>query len=210
MSNLFKYLLMAIVLAVACIWIMTVADSCNNPIDSAISTVDSATDKAGDLIGDGADAIKDGATALKDGAEDLISDDEDDEFDDAEFDEDGDEILDDEDADDEDMDDDEDEDDADLDERTITSSSSGSASSGKYLVVSGSFLGENNALKELSRLKKMGYNDAEIVVFDFSQYYTVCVKRTNSLSQANSLKSQLSNDHNLDAYVHKKRKGKRG
>ncbi len=219
MKSLLKFLVMAAVLIFAGLWVMTLAKSCNN---SGSSALNNATDKAGNLIADGADAVKGGAGAIKDGVDDLISDDEDDDFD-AEFDEDGDEILDDED-DDEDMDDDEadfddEEDDTDENVRKNTGSStsssrlsSESASSGvgNYLVVSGSFLTEANAKKEVRRLKNLGYNNAEVVEFDFSQYHSVCVKRTNSLSEARGVKNQLINKHGVDdAYVHKKRKSKR-
>lgn len=205
---------MAAILIFAGLWIMTIAKSCNN---SGSSAINNATDKAGNLIADGADAVKDGAGAIKDGVDDLISDDEDDDFDDADFDEDGDEILDDddEDMDDEDMDDeadlDDEEDDMDENVRKNSGGSSSGIGSGNYLVVTGSFLGEANAKKEVRRLKNLGYNNAEVVEFDFSQYHSVCVKRTNSLSEARGLKNQLIDKHGVaDAYVHKKRKSKRG
>jgi len=215
MKSLIKFLVVATVLIFAGLWVMTIAKSCNESGSSAISNV---TDKAGDLVADGADAVKDGAGAIKDGVDDLL-DDEDDEFDAADFDEDGDEILDDEDEDEDDgadfydEEDEEDEEEEDMDENTTNNigSSSAGSDSGNYLVVSGSFLGEANAKKEVRRLKALGYSNAEVVEFDFSQYHSVCVKRTNSLSEARGVKNQLIDEHGVsDAYVHKKRKGKRG
>jgi len=216
MKSLLKFLLVAAVLIFAGLWVMTIAKSCNNPGGSAINDL---TNKAGDAIADGTDAVKDGV-------DDFMSDDEDDEFDDADFDEDGDEIFDDEDED-EDMDDEDeadfDDEEDDFDDENVTknsgssssdsggnASSGGGSNSGSYLVVSGSYLTEANAVKEVKRLKKLGYNNAEVVEFDFSQYHSVCVKRTNSLSEARGVKNQLVNKHNVaDAYVHKKRKSKR-
>ncbi len=203
MRGLLKFLLLTLLLIGIGFWIITIARSCNDPSKTTLSTLDDAVDKTGEVITDGVRDLTD---------DDEKVDGESDEFDDAEFDEDGDEVLDE----DEDEGDDgteyaSDEDDHDTEEiedHTITSSG-GSSADGKYLVVSGSFLGEINANREVKRLKSMGYPDAEVVVFDFSQYHTVCVKRTNSLSEARGVKNQLGTKHNIEAYVHRKR-SKRG
>ena len=91
---------------------------------------------------------------------------------------------------------------------STTASSSGASTGGKYLVIAGSFTSEANAEREVARLKKWGYRDAEIVEFDFSQYHSLCVGRYASLSEARSVKRKLTNDHQLETYVHKMR-GKR-
>ena len=209
MRGLLKFLLLTLLLIGIGFWIMTIAKSCNDPSKTTLSTLNDNADES--------------TSDENDGVKDLTEDDsESDEFDEAEFDEaEFDDVEFDEDEDegddgteyenDEDEITDEDEDDHDVEEAddpVVTSSSSGTAD-GKYLVVSGSFLGEINAEREVKRLKSMGYDEAEVVVFDFSQYHTVCVKRTNSLSEARGIKNQLGTKHNIEAYVHRKR-SKRG
>lgn len=75
--------------------------------------------------------------------------------------------------------------------------------SGKYMVLAGSYLLKENADEMVSKLQKLGYNNAEIVVFNFSQYHTVCAGRFNSNSTANQLSSQLKRN-GIDNYVHTK------
>jgi len=83
-------------------------------------------------------------------------------------------------------------------QRTAKSTSS---SSGKYLLLAGSYLIEDNASTMVRKLNKMGYNNAEVVVFDMSQYHSVCAGRYSNMSTAkqecNSLKRQ-----GVDNYVH--------
>ena len=77
-------------------------------------------------------------------------------------------------------------------------------SSGNYMVIAGSYIINTNAENMVLKLKRMGYNNAEIVVFDQSQYHTVVASRSTSydqaLSSANGLKSQ-----GIDSYVHTKK-----
>ncbi|MEE9439875.1 MAG: SPOR domain-containing protein [Saprospiraceae bacterium] len=74
---------------------------------------------------------------------------------------------------------------------------------GNYLLLAGSYLIEDNARVMVNKLKKIGYTNAEIVVFDMSQYYSVCAGRYTGLSKAqqgaNSLKRK-----GVDSYVHTK------
>ena len=90
--------------------------------------------------------------------------------------------------------------------RSSYSSGSG-ARNGKYFVVAGSFLLEANAKDMLSQLKKAGYQNAEIAVFDLSQYYTVFASRYNSLNSANDLAASISQKLGIETYVHEKRAG---
>jgi len=83
--------------------------------------------------------------------------------------------------------------------------SSSSASNGKYFVVAGSFLLEANAKDMLGQLKKAGYQNAEIAVFDLSQYYTVFARRYNSLNSANEMAESISQKLGIETYVHEKR-----
>ena len=85
------------------------------------------------------------------------------------------------------------------------SSSSSSSSSGKYFVVTGSFLLEANAKDMVKQLKKAGYPNAEVAVFDLSQYYTVFARRYNTLNSANDLAETISNKMGIETYVHEKR-----
>lgn len=85
--------------------------------------------------------------------------------------------------------------------RETTYSSSENAD---FLVIAGSFSNEANADKMVQKLKDMGYNDTEKVVFDFSQYYSVVTGKHDSESNAKDMSLELKNK-NINAYVHKMR-----
>lgn len=80
----------------------------------------------------------------------------------------------------------------------------GSSSSGSYIVVAGNYLVEDNANTMLQKLKKNGFNNAEKVVFDLSEFFTVVAGRYASQEAAaktiNNLKSK-----GIDAYLHRKK-----
>lgn len=78
-------------------------------------------------------------------------------------------------------------------------------STGDYLVIAGAFKSEANAQAEVDRLKSAGYPNAEIVEFDFSDYYSVCVAKYNSSEDANAVANSFKNKSGKKAYVHKKR-----
>lgn len=86
-----------------------------------------------------------------------------------------------------------------------SNSSSTSSGSGKYFVVTGSFLLETNAKDMLKQLKKAGYHNAEIAVFDLSQYYTVFARRYKTLNSANDLAASINQKLGIETYVHEKR-----
>lgn len=73
---------------------------------------------------------------------------------------------------------------------------------GDYLLVTGSFSNELNANSYVKKLKKMGYSNASIVVFDFSQYFTVVAGKYKAESKARSKEKELERK-GVDAYVHK-------
>ena len=212
MSGLLKYLLYALLIFLIGGWIFTVAKTCNsnkltNVVENPISSTD--TDDAAnldDLYSDDEDDEHSVAGEEEDGEGDLYDEDVDE--DDvaaakraamAEADETGDELTHDLDA----------EDAAVNKSRSSATSNRSARSSSKYLVVAASYLSEANANSELRKLKKAGYDNAEIVVFDFSQYHTLCVARYNSLGEANALKRKLVNNRYPDAYVHRKRSRKK-
>ncbi len=74
-----------------------------------------------------------------------------------------------------------------------------------YYVVVGAFLHEENAQAEVQKLKKRGYQEAELAVFDMSQYYSVFASREGSLQAAWKQRDQLRSSGYVDTYVHKRR-----
>lgn len=210
MKSLIKFLVLALIIVFAGLWIMTVYKSCDKD-----KTTSGMTEMGTDL--------RDKVTEVTDDAESLFEGETEEE---GLFDEDGEELTtngkngaNDED----DMDEYEDEEDPtatdlakEIEARkgnssssSSTNSSAGSSSGMEYLVIGGAFLTEANAKAEVRRLKKNGYNNAEVITFDFSQYYSVCVQRTASLSAARSSKNKLVKEGNAEAYVHKKRSYKK-
>ncbi len=98
---------------------------------------------------------------------------------------------------------DEDETDVVLATTTGSNASSGS-SSGKFLVVTGSFRMKENAEAMAKKLRSSGYSNAEVVIFDYSEFYSVVAGRSDSQSSAASLKDDLVSD-GIESYVHKMR-----
>ena len=73
-----------------------------------------------------------------------------------------------------------------------------------YYVITGSFSDEINADRMVEELQEMGYDNAEKVVFDFSQYYSVVSGKYDTESSARAKSLELKNK-NINAYVHKMR-----
>lgn len=71
---------------------------------------------------------------------------------------------------------------------------------GRYRVVAGSFTKLESARREMQRIIKMGYTDAEIGYYNRGKYAAVVVKRTNSLSEANRIVDDLES-RGIDAAV---------
>ncbi|MEL7221236.1 MAG: SPOR domain-containing protein [Bacteroidota bacterium] len=78
--------------------------------------------------------------------------------------------------------------------------SSRSTSSGKYMVLAGTFRQRSNADNHAARLRKLGYSNTEVQLFDRGSYAVVLVDRFSSLSQAKSLVGDLAKD-GIDALV---------
>lgn len=70
---------------------------------------------------------------------------------------------------------------------------------GKYMVIAGNFLVEGNASNMVNKLRQLGY-EAESVIFDESQYYTVLANRTDDYNNALSVSSRLKSE-GVDNYV---------
>ncbi len=71
---------------------------------------------------------------------------------------------------------------------------------GKFLVMAGSFLLKENADALVSKLHKLGYQDAKIVIFQASQYHSVLAAKYNSEENARAISTQLS-QKGIDNFV---------
>lgn len=80
--------------------------------------------------------------------------------------------------------------------QTVTSSTDG-----RHLVIAGNFSQLANAQQRVSELKKAGFQEAEVVQFDLSEYHTVCVGRFADVNEARRLVKKLKDYHKIDAYV---------
>ena len=74
---------------------------------------------------------------------------------------------------------------------------------GKYMVLAGSYLIEDNANSMVRKLDKLGYQNGEVVVFNMSQYHSVCAARLNNYNEAIQLSNELKRK-GIDNYVHTK------
>jgi len=72
---------------------------------------------------------------------------------------------------------------------------------GKYLIVAGNFLVQSNADEMVNKLVNLGYNSAEVAVFDYSQYYTVIASRSDDYALAKNLSVEIKGK-GVDCYVH--------
>ena len=84
-------------------------------------------------------------------------------------------------------------------------SAANSQTEGDYLVIAGAFKNKANAQTEVDRLKISGYPKAEIVEFDFSEYYSVCVAKYKTSDDAEVVANSLKSSSGKRAYVHRKR-----
>lgn len=88
------------------------------------------------------------------------------------------------------------------------SRASSSSNYGDYLVIAGAFKEKSNASAEVTRLQDSGYPNAEIVEFDYSDYYSVCVAKYDNRGDANAVANSIKSRSGKKAYVHKKREKK--
>lgn len=88
--------------------------------------------------------------------------------------------------------------------RTVSTPVARSTSgTGRYMVLAGSYLIKENANNMVRKLNKLGYNSAEIVIFNLSQYHSVCAARRSSYNEAVQISNELKS-RGIDNYVHKK------
>ncbi len=86
---------------------------------------------------------------------------------------------------------------------STTNNNQKSRSTGKYMVLAGSYLIKDNAQSMISKLGNLGYGNAEIVIFNMSQYHSVCAARLSDYNEAMQLSSELQR-RGIDNYVHNK------
>ena len=75
------------------------------------------------------------------------------------------------------------------------------ATGGQHLVIAGNFAQKVNAEQRVQELKKSGFNDAEVINFDLSEYHTVCVGRFSDVNEARKLVKKLKDYYKIDASV---------
>lgn len=73
-------------------------------------------------------------------------------------------------------------------------------SEGKYMVLAGSFKQKSSAEAQVKQLKKMGYNNARLEIFDRGKYAVVLVDRFGNMAEAERLVKKLSGD-GVKSYV---------
>lgn len=84
---------------------------------------------------------------------------------------------------------------------TTKPAASSSTTGEQHLVIAGNFTQKANADQRVQELKKAGFPDTEVVNFDLSEYYTVCVGRFSDVNEARKLVKKLKDYHKIDAYV---------
>lgn len=75
-----------------------------------------------------------------------------------------------------------------------------SDSEGKFLVLAGSFLLKENADAMVSKLHKMGFKEAKVVIFTSSEYHSVLAARFDSEDKARAVSAQLK-QKGVDSFV---------
>lgn len=78
-----------------------------------------------------------------------------------------------------------------------------SARSGDYLVLAGSFRYKANAEEMVKKLKRLGYPNAEVGLFNRGAYAVAMVDRFSDAGSARDLVDELKRKHNIDARVKK-------
>lgn len=73
-------------------------------------------------------------------------------------------------------------------------------SRGRYLVLAGAFRIKDNGIREASRLRRLGYSDAEMTLMDRGTYATVLVDRFSNNGEAKALVSELRGK-GIESYV---------
>lgn len=75
---------------------------------------------------------------------------------------------------------------------------------GDFMVLAGSFSKRENADNHVSDLKKKGYNNSRVEIFDKGAFAVVLVDRFSSESDARTLVKELKDKHKIESYVKRK------
>ncbi len=78
------------------------------------------------------------------------------------------------------------------------------SSAGAYMVLAGSFKEKANAEAMVAKLRKLGYDQASVELFDRGAFAVALVDRFDTYGEANSLVKALS-QKGVEATIHKKR-----
>jgi cell division septation protein DedD len=76
--------------------------------------------------------------------------------------------------------------------------------SGPFMVIAGSFIKEENARQQLTKLRSLGYNSAEIKIFVSSEYHSVIVSRHATPSEAEKVVQDLRKN-GVESFVKEKK-----
>lgn len=87
---------------------------------------------------------------------------------------------------------------------TTAPAASSTNNSGRYMVLAGSYRQRVNADNQVARLRKMGYNNAEVSLFDRGSYAVVLVDRFSTYGDAKRLVNELA-AKGVDAIVDEKK-----
>ncbi|MFQ5445782.1 MAG: SPOR domain-containing protein [Saprospiraceae bacterium] len=75
---------------------------------------------------------------------------------------------------------------------------------GKYMVIAGAFIQKAHAETEARRMKKQGYSNARVEIFDRGKYAVILVDRFDTMSEAKRLVKKLR-EQGVDCYVKTKK-----
>ena len=81
---------------------------------------------------------------------------------------------------------------------------SNSISQGKYMVIAGNYDKMVNARRQVRKLKRLGYNNASIEIFDRGKFAVVLVDRFADMASAERLEKDLKAE-SIDCYIQEKR-----
>lgn len=87
-------------------------------------------------------------------------------------------------------------------EERINRNTGNNTNGGSYMVMAGSYLLKENALKMVKKLQSLGYPNPEVVVFKASEYYSVVAERHTTEGSAKAAAVELKRK-GVDSFVKK-------
>ncbi len=87
---------------------------------------------------------------------------------------------------------------------TPKSSNVSNVKTGDFMVLAGSFSKRENADNHVNNLKKKGYNNSRVEIFDKGAFAVVLVDRFSDESSARNLVKELKDKHKIESYVKRK------